>query len=36
MALLPAFVEAKASELMPLTDAIPELATPLWLVTTPT
>ena len=33
MALLPAFLEPTCPELMPLTQAIPELRTPLWLIT---
>ncbi len=35
IALLPAFVEATAPELQPLSGPIPELRTPLWLVTHP-
>ncbi len=33
IALLPAFLEQVCPELMPLTEAIPELRTPLWLIT---
>lgn len=33
IALLPAFLEPTCPELMPLTEAIPELRTPLWLIT---
>lgn len=33
IALLPAFLEPICPELMPLTEAIPELRTPLWLIT---
>lgn len=35
VALLPTFIEGSAGHLQPLTEAIPELETPLWLITHP-
>ena len=35
VALLPTFVESTMADLQPLTASIPELVTPLWLVTHP-